>query len=224
MWSELLSTLPPLIDHTLLKPEATEKEIVALCQEAIEYRFGAVCVNPCDVALAAENLRGTKIGIVSVVSFPLGKCRTETKVIEALSAVDDGATEIDMVADRGLLIDNRLSEYEADIRKVRRNLPPAVILKVILEVGLLTPMQIEQAVEMSVNAGAEFVKSSTGFFGGCTVEQIETLTRLVGGRIKVKASGGIRTLDTCQLMIAAGAERIGTSAGVSIFRELQSAK
>lgn len=224
MWTELLSTLPPLIDHTLLRPEATEQEIVALCQEAIEYRFGAVCVNPYDVVLAAESLRGTKIGIVSVVSFPLGKCRTETKVIEALSAVDDGATEIDMVANRGLLIENRLSEYEADIRKVRRNLPPKVILKVILEVGTLTPSQIEQAVEVSVEAGAEFVKSSTGFFGGCTVEQIETLVRLAGGRIKVKASGGIRTLEMCQALISAGADRIGTSAAVSIFRELQSAK
>ena len=219
-----LSEFPAFIDHTLLKPEATEREIVALCQEAAEFHFGAVCVNPCDVVLAAESLRGTKIGIVSVVSFPLGKCRTETKVIEALSAVDDGATEIDMVANRGLLVDNRLSEYEADIRKVRRNLPPEVILKVILEVGALSPLQIEQAVEMSVNAGAEFVKSSTGFFGGCTLEQIETLVRLAGGRIKVKASGGIRTLEACQKLITAGADRIGTSAGVSIFRELQSAK
>ncbi len=224
MQPESLTVLSRLIDHTLLKPEAIEREIVALCQEAAEFHFGAVCVNPCDVTWAAESLRGTKIGIVSVVSFPLGKCRTETKVIEALSAVDDGATEIDMVANRGLLIDNRLSEYEADIRKVRRNLPPEVTLKVILEVGALSPAQIEQAVEMSVNAGAEFVKSSTGFFGGCTVEQIETIVRLAGGRIKVKASGGIRTLEACQKLITAGADRIGTSAGVSIFRELQSAK
>ncbi len=219
-----MTILPQLIDHTLLKPEATEREIIALCREAIEFRFGAVCVNPCDVELASKTLAGTNIGVISVVSFPLGKCRTETKVIEALSAVDDGATEIDMVANRGLLIDGKLSEYEADIRKVKRNLPPEVVLKAILEVGVLSHDQIESAVGASINAGAEFVKTGSGFFGACTREQVDTLVRLSGGRIKVKASGGIKTLTDCENVLNAGAARIGTSAGVSVMHQLQAAK
>ena len=216
----LLSALPPLIDHTLLKPDSRERDIVELCREAIEWGFGAVCVNPADVELATTTLAGAKIGVVSVVSFPLGKCRTETKVIEALSAVDDGATEIDIVANRSLLLDDRTSDYETDIRKVRRNLPSEIILKVIIEVGALSPEQIKQAVEAAISAGAEFVKTGSGFFGGCTEEQVGTLVRLANGRIKVKASGGIRTAADCERMLKAGAARIGSSAGVSIMWEL----
>jgi deoxyribose-phosphate aldolase len=214
-----LAVLPGLIDHTLLRPEAGLSEIKQLCAEARQYQFHAVCVNPIWVSVVRVALRGSEIRVVSVAGFPLGATRTDIKVAETCAAADEGADEIDMVGMIGLLRDKRLSEFEADIRKVRRNLPASVELKVIIEANLLTPSAIEAGIDCAVNAGAQFVKSGTGFFGPCTVEQISHLVRSSGGRIKVKASGGIRTLEGCRQMLAAGADRIGTSASIAIMKE-----
>lgn len=214
-----LAVLPELIDHSLLKPEAGLFEIEQLCAEARQYQFHAVCVNPIWVSAALEMLRGSEIRIVAVVGFPLGATRTDIKVAEACAAADDGADEVDMVGMIGLLRDNRLSEFEADIRKVRRNLPTSVELKVIIEASLVSPTALLAGLECAVTAGAQFVKTGTGFFGPCTVEQISQMVRPSSGRIKVKASGGIRTLEGCRQMLIAGADRIGTSASVSIMKE-----
>lgn len=216
---ERLARLPGLIDHTLLKPDAGAREIKTLCHDASHFGFGTVCVNPCRVAQAVQLLSGTNIGVTTVVAFPLGNSKTEIKVAEAIAAVDDGGVEIDLVANAGLLIDNRPNEYEADIRKVRRNLPESIVLKVIIEVNLLMPVQIEMAVSAAINAGAQYVKSGTGFAGVCTVEQIEQLVRYARGQIRLKASGGIRTLGVCRQLLSAGADRIGSSASVAIMKE-----
>lgn len=216
---ERLANFPGIIDHTLLKADASACEIDILCNEAMHYRFGTVCVNPWRVAQAVQLLSGTDIGVTTVVAFPLGNSKTEFKVAEAIAAVDDGAVEIDLVANPGLLLDDRPDEYEADIRKVRRNLPESVALKVIIEVNLLTSAQIETAVSAAINGGAQYVKSGTGFAGVCTVEQIEQLVTFGLGQIKVKASGGIRTLELCHQLLLAGVDRIGSSASVAIMKE-----
>ncbi|MBI5266799.1 MAG: deoxyribose-phosphate aldolase [candidate division Zixibacteria bacterium] len=216
----LLSGLNRRIDHTLLKPEAGAKDIRRLCDEALQYHFHAVCVNPVWVRQASDWLTGSDVVVVAVAGFPIGANRTDIKVAEACASAEDGATEIDMVAQIGLLRDGQMAEVEADIRKVRRNLPEPVMLKVILEVGLLTAEQMGSGVECCVNAGAEYVKTSTGFFGPCTAVQVGWLSRCSAGRIGVKASGGIRTLEHARLMIEAGAGRLGTSAGVTIMQEL----
>jgi deoxyribose-phosphate aldolase len=207
------------IDHTLLRPEAGEADIRRLCDEARRYSFFGVCINPLWVRLAVECLENTDIKVISVAGFPLGASRTDIKVAEACSAVEDGALEIDMVAPIGLMRDDRFAEVEADIRKVRRNLPNMVTLKVILEVGLLTPGQIRNGVSAVVNAGAQFVKTGTGFFGVCTTEQVVLLFGLSSGRIQVKAAGGIKTLDQCHALLEAGASRIGSSGSVAIMQE-----
>ena len=208
------------IDHTLLRPEAGSADICRLCDEAHRYSFFAVCVNTLWVRLAVECLGGTDVKVVSVAGFPLGASRTDIKVAEASAAIGDGAEEIDMVATVGLLRDDRFAEMEADIRKVRRNLPDSVTLKVILEVGLLTPGQIRNGVEAVINAGAQFVKTGTGFFGACTTEQVLLLSGLSEGRIQIKAAGGITTLSQCRAFLEAGASRIGSSGSVAIMQEL----
>ena len=207
------------IDHTLLRPEAGSADIRLLCDEARRYSFFGVCINPLWVRLAVQCLENTDIKVVSVAGFPLGASRTDIKVAEACSAVEDGALEIDMVAPIGLMRDDRFAEVEADIRKVRRNLPDMVTLKVILEVGLFTPGQIRNGVEAVVNAGAQFVKTGTGFFGACTTGQVVLLFGLSSGRIQIKAAGGIKTLDQCRALLEAGASRIGSSGSVAIMQE-----
>ena len=216
----LLQQLNRRIDHTLLKPEAGEKDIRRLCDEAIQYNFHAVCVNPVWVNQASEWLAGSGAVVVSVAGFPLGASRTDIKVAEACASSDDGASEIDMVAQIGFLKDGRLAEVEADIRKVRRNLPESTVLKVILEARLLTADQMRAGLECCVSAGAQFVKTGTGFFGPCMAKDVELLSRQSAGRVQVKASGGIRTLVQARQMLAAGAARLGTSASVTIMREL----
>lgn len=218
--SSVLHDLARRIDHTLLRPEAGSADIRRLCDEARRYSFFGVCVNPIWVRLAVECLEDTDIKVVSVAGFPLGASRTDVKVAEACSAVDDGAKEIDMVGPIGLMRDDRFAEVEADIRKVRRNLPDSVTLKVILEVGLLTTAQIGNGVEAVVNAGAQFVKTGTGFVGPCTTEQVVQLFDLSAGRTQVKAAGGIKTLGQCRALLEAGASRIGSSGSVAIIQEL----
>ncbi|MGD8923069.1 MAG: deoxyribose-phosphate aldolase [Candidatus Zixiibacteriota bacterium] len=216
---DYLRQLNRRIDHTLLAPDATAAAIERLCDEAVEHDLGAVVINPAWVAHASMLLETSGIAVVSVAGFPLGAARTDIKVAEASAAVEDGASEIDMVAAIGLIVDNSFDTARREIETVRRQLPESVILKVIIEASLLTTDQQAEAARAVADAGANFVKTSTGFFGGATVDQVRTLHEAVHGKIGVKASGGIRTLEQCRELLAAGASRLGTSASVQIMRQ-----
>jgi deoxyribose-phosphate aldolase len=214
------------IDHTLLKPEATPAEIAKLCQEAKEYRFAAVCVNPPYVKQCADYLRGSGVAIAVVVGFPLGAHTTETKVFETQDSIADGATEIDMVINIGALKAKQDALVREDIRAVcdaaHRG---SAILKVIIEAALLTDDEKVRACQLSQEVGADFVKTSTGFGpGGATVHDVALMSRAVGGELGVKAAGGIRNLEQAEAMIQAGATRIGASAGVKIVAEAKAKK
>ncbi len=215
----MLHNINRRFDHAALKPEVDEASIRRLCAEAREYAFFAVAVNPVWVSVARRELQGSAVRILSVAGFPLGASRTDIKVLEAVKGVSDGAHEIDMVANIGWLVSNRLSEAEGEIAAVRKALPHNVILKVIIEAGCLSEAQQVDATRAVVNGGAQFVKTCTGFFGGATVEQVRTLCRAAGGDIEVKASGGIRTLEQCLHLLEAGATRLGSSASVDIVNE-----
>jgi len=211
--------LAKIIDHTNLRPEATADQIVQLCEEAREFDLGAVMINSCQVALASSNLRGSDVKVGAVVGFPLGAMLTSVKVFEALEAMKLGAREIDMVMNIGALKAGDRELVLADIRAVADAVKAQkALLKVILEMGLLTEGEKRAACEISEEAGADFVKTSTGFLGGvATVEDVALMRRAV--TIGVKASGGIRTASDARKMIEAGASRLGTSSGVSIIRE-----
>lgn len=210
-----------IIDHTNLRPEATPDQIVRLCEEAREFGFVSVVVNPCYVGLASSQLRGTKVKVGAVVGFPLGATLTSVKVFEAAETLKLGAREIDMVMNIGALKAGEREVALADIRAVAGvvHKQPA-LLKVILETGLLANDEKLLACELSEKAGADFVKTSTGFLGGvATVEDVALMRSAV--KIGVKASGGIRTASDARAMIDAGANRLGTSSGVNIIRELR---
>lgn len=207
------------IDHTLLSQTADQQAIERLCREARNHDFFAVCVNPVWVGTVSDQLADNSVRICCVAGFPLGANKTEIKVDEAVAAVDDGADEIDVVANIAWLKSNQFGKAEREIRKVRRNLPDDVLLKVIIEVNQLSALQLEAACEMVVESGAEFVKSGTGFFGDVTVAQIESLVRVAAGRIRVKAAGGIRTRAEAELLLKAGAARLGCSRSVQIVNE-----
>lgn len=215
--------LAAYIDHTLLKPEATLEQVEKLCAEAREYKFKTVCINPRFVKQCSEQLEGSGVAVCTVVGFPLGATSTESKVAECLQSVSDGSTEIDMVLWIGGLVGGRYAEVEFDIHAMadacRRG---GASLKVIFETAMLTEEQIVVGCKLCVQAGAKWVKTSTGFgSGGATVEVVKIMHREVAGHgLKVKASGGIRTLVDFNKMIEAGAERIGTSSGVGIVKEL----
>lgn len=213
------SSLAALIDHTLLKPEATAADIRKLCAEARQYGFASVCVNPYWTPLAVEELDGSTVPVCTVVGFPLGANATEVKVAETVVAIRAGAQEIDMVLNIGELRGGTHAAVEADIRAVvQAATERGAIVKVILETALLNDQQKIAACRMAQDAGARFVKTSTGFGpGGATVEDVALMRRIVGPDMGVKASGGIRTLEDCRRMIAAGATRIGASAGVKIM-------
>lgn len=205
------------IDHTLLKPEATAADIQALCREAKQYGFASVCVNTCYVKLASELLRGSGVKVCCTVGFPLGAMAPKAKAFEAAQAVADGAEEVDMVLWIGALRQGNTAAVQADIEGVVNACHPRAIVKVILETCLLTDAQIETACRLCVAAGAEYVKTSTGFStAGATAEHVALMKRAVGGRAKVKAAGGIRTYEDAKRMIDAGADRIGASAGIAI--------
>lgn len=210
------------LEHTLLKPEATEEQIFNLCKEAKEHELGGVCVNACHVALAAKILAGTNTKVVTVVGFPLGADKKETKALAANLAVAEGADEVDMVINIGALKDKNYELVEADIRSVVKAVPHNNV-KVIIECCLLTDEEKVKACELIAKAGAAFVKTSTGFSkGGATVADVELLAREAAKHdLGVKAAGGIRDLATTKAMIAAGANRIGTSGGVAIALEEQ---
>ncbi len=204
-------------DHTILKADATEKEILNLCEEAKKYNFASVCINPCYIKTCVEKLKGTDIDICTVVGFPLGSMTTEAKLFETEQALKDGATEIDMVINIGKLKDKNYDYINNEISSLKKVCGDKV-LKVIIETCLLTDDEKIKACELSKEAGADFVKTSTGMSkGGATKEDIALMRKVVGEKLGVKASGGIKDLDTANSMIEAGASRIGCSATVSII-------
>ncbi len=206
------------IDHTLLKPEATEAQIEELCREAIKFDFYSVCINPSYVKTAAQALRGSAVRICCVVGFPLGATTTAVKAFETAEAVENGAAEIDMVIHVGALKDKKEDYLTADIAAVVKAAAGCPV-KVIIETGLLTEAEKVLACKLSKEVGASYVKTSTGFGpGGATVADIMLMRETVGPEIGVKASGGVRDLDAALQMIEAGATRIGTSSGVTIVK------
>ena len=208
------------IDHTMLKANATRADIEKLCQEAKQHEFASVCVNTCFVPLAAELLRGSEVKVCCVVGFPLGAMSTPAKAFEAQWAVEHGAQEVDMVLNVGAMISGEEEIVLRDIEAVVQAAHPKAIVKVILENCLLNDEQKIRACKLCVQAGAEFVKTSTGFSnGGATVEDVALMKRAVDGRAKVKAAGGIRTRQQALAMIEAGAYRMGASAGIAICTE-----
>lgn len=209
------------IDHTLLKPEATSDDIKRLCAEAREYRFATVCVNPVYVSLARSLLEGTGVGVCAVVAFPLGATLPEDKVYETRRVIQNGAVEVDMVMNIGALKGQAYGLVLNDILMVAQEAHErGARLKVILETALLTRREKILACLLAQAAGADFVKTSTGFGpGGATVEDVALMRRVVGEAMGVKASGGIRSWREAHAMIVAGANRLGASAGVTIVRE-----
>jgi len=213
-----------LIDHTLLKPEATQQDIIRVCEEAGRYRFASVCINPCWVTLAHEILAGTPVRVCTVIAFPLGANDTRTKIAEADLALNRGAKEVDMVQNIGALKSREYSllyKEIGDVSEITKTY--GGFLKVILETALLTDNEKVTACRIAQQSKADFVKTSTGFStGGATVADVHLMRQTVGLQMGVKASGGIRTLQDVRNMIAAGANRIGASAGVAIVKEVES--
>lgn len=210
------------IDHTLLKPEAAPPAFDKLCEEAIRYGFKAVCVNSGWVAYTAQRLNGTAIAVCSVIGFPLGAMHSRGKAFEARQAVEDGARELDMVIRIGALKAGNFKAVEDDILAVRQAAEHPVRLKVIIETCLLTNAEKVKACEIARTAGADFVKTSTGFAAaGATLEDVALMRQTVGPAMGVKASGGIKDYETAAAMIAAGATRIGAGAGVAIVEGTQ---
>ncbi len=208
------------IDHTLLKADAGKEDIERICREAAEYGFASVCVNSCWVSFVSSLLKGTGVHVCTVVGFPLGAMSSRGKADETAEAVRDGADEIDMVLNIGYLKSGMLAEAEEDIKAVR-NACQGKILKVIIETCLLTDDEKRTACALAVSAGADFVKTSTGFStGGATVHDVALMKEAVRDKgLKVKASGGIRNYKDARAMVEAGADRIGASAGIAIVRE-----
>ena len=208
-----------LIDHTILKATATRADIERLCDEAIEHSFASVCVNTCWVPLCAERLANSEVNVCCVVGFPLGAMATDPKAYEARWAVDNGADEVDMVLNVGWLLAGEDDAVRADIAAVVEAAQGRCV-KVILENCYLNDEQIERACQLSVEAHATFVKTSTGFgTGGATEHDVALMTKAVNGQAKVKASGGIHTAQEAAAMVEAGADRIGTSSGIAIVAE-----
>jgi deoxyribose-phosphate aldolase len=209
-----------LVDHTLLKPEATKEQITKLCEEGKRYGFLSVCVNPFWVKFCSENLKGSKIKVCSVSGFPLGANKTESKAKEAEVVCSDGADEVDMVMNIGALKMRDFRLVQKDIEAVRKAIGKDKILKVILETCVLTDQEKIDGAKIVLDSRADFVKTSTGFsFKGAAIEDIRLLKKIVGDKIGVKASGGIRDYQTVMKMVEAGATRIGTSAGAKIMEE-----
>jgi len=214
-----VTNIAAMIDHTLLKPDATKKQIETLCQEARDHKFFSVCVNPAWVSTAKELLNGSGVKICTVIGFPLGATTTETKAFETKNVIGLGADEVDMVISIGALKDGNDQFVEQDIRAVVEAAKDRALTKVIIETSLLTDEEKKRACELAVKAGAEFVKTSTGFSGGgATAEDIALMRQTVGPNIGVKASGGVRSTQDALSLIEAGATRIGASASVAIIK------
>ena len=206
------------IDHTLLKADSTTEQIKKLCDEARQYDFASVCVNSCHVPLAKDELAGTDVKVCCVVGFPLGACFTEAKAYEAALSVERGAEEVDMVINIGAAKEGNWELVEQDIKAVADACHPKAILKVIIETCLLTDDEKKQACLCAKRAGADFVKTSTGFsVSGATPEDVALMRETVGPDMGVKAAGGVRCTEDADRMIRAGATRLGTSAGVKLM-------
>jgi deoxyribose-phosphate aldolase len=219
----MTKNIASLIDHTLLKAETTKEQIVQLCAEAKEYSFASVCVNPAWVAVAAEELKGSPVKVCTVIGFPLGASTSETKAFETKDAISKGAQEIDMVINIGALKSGDTELVKSDIEAVVEAAKGSAIVKVIIETSLLTDEEKRAACELAKSAGADFVKTSTGFStGGATVEDVKLMRGTVGPEMGVKASGGVRSLEDLNNMVEAGATRIGASSGVQIMKGLTS--
>ena len=207
-----------LIDHTLLKQDASPEQIVNLCEEAKKFDFMSVCVNPAYVPLAVSCLKGSDVKVCTVIGFPLGMNLTKTKVEEAVLCVKEGAQEVDMVINVGMLKAGHDDYVREEIREIKQAVGSKIILKVIIESCLLNNDEIVRACKAAKEAGADFVKTSTGFStGGATVEAVKLMRETVGPEMGVKASGGVRTHEDLIKMVEAGANRIGTSSGAKII-------
>ena len=208
-----------IIDHTVLKAEATESQVKKLCTEAIEHNFAAVCINPCFVKLAKDMLKESSVKVCTVIGFPLGASTPKTKAFETKDAIENGAEEVDMVINIGKLKDKDYNYVKEDIKSVVDAAKDKAIVKVILETALLTNEEIEKASILSKEAGADFIKTSTGFSTrGASVEDIIIMRKAVGDSLKIKASGGIKTYEDAKKMIENGADRLGTSSSVEITK------
>ncbi len=213
-----MTNLSKMIDHTILKPEAKKKDIENLCKEAIEYKFAAVCVNPYYVSFCKNILRNSNVKLATVIGFPLGGNTKESKGFEALDAVNNGANEIDMVINIGALKNKSYESIKNEIQLVVDIAKDKALVKVIIETALLTKEEKIKACELAMESGADYVKTSTGFsLGGASVEDIKLMKSVVGDKLGIKASGGIRDLATAKKMIEAGATRLGTSSGIKII-------
>jgi len=215
----MIDNLNKYFDHSLLTPETGYKEISRLCREAAENDFFGIAINPYWVSHAKKELAGSNVKIISVSGFPLSANTAEIKISEAVTGAEDGADEIDMVANVGLLAAGEYKRVEDEIYQIRKNLPGNILLKVIIEAPKISPEAQIEAVRIIINAGAEYVKTCTGFFGGATVDMVKRLHDAAEGKIKIKAAGGIRTLDDTLALIEAGAQRIGSSSSVAIMNE-----
>jgi len=217
-----VADLAARIDHTILRPEATRAEVERVAAEAVEWGCASVCVQPDQVGFVATMV-GARVPVCSVVGFPHGATISRVKAAEAAAVVALGATEVDMVVGLGPIAEDDLAEVRHDVASVRAAVPD-VVLKVIVESALWNPAVLRAVCEAAVDAGADFVKTSTGFHpaGGATVDAVATMRAAVGTRARVKASGGVRTLDDCVAMVAAGADRLGMSATVAVLEELRS--
>ncbi|NLM44162.1 MAG: deoxyribose-phosphate aldolase [Clostridiales bacterium] len=214
--------LASYIDHTILKPEANENDIERVCREAMEYGFASVCVNPCYVNLAYNILKDSSVKVCTVIGFPLGASTSAVKAFEAKEAIKNGAQEIDMVLNIGALKSGNIEYVKNDIESVVKSCKGKALLKVIIETCLLNDEEKVQACKAAKLAGADYVKTSTGFSkAGATEEDVILMKRVVGEDLGVKASGGIRDLNTALAMIRAGATRIGASSSVKIIKELK---
>lgn len=206
------------MDHTVLKPETTKSTVAKFCDEAIQYKFASVCVNPTNVKFVSERLKGTGVKTCCVIGFPLGANTTFVKAVETMEAVKNGAEEVDMVINIGALKEQNYELVYEDIKAVVDNAHPKALVKVIIETSALTDEEKVRACELAKRAGTDFVKTSTGMgSGGATVEDIRLMKRTVGDGIMVKASTGINDRAICDQMLAAGAVRMGTSKGIKII-------
>lgn len=205
-------------DHTILKAEAMEAQVAKICEEALANQFASVCVNQYYTKFVAEKLKGSGVDVCTVVGFPLGMSDTRVKAFETKAAIEDGATEIDMVINVGALKDGKYDYVQNEIKTLKDVCGKDIVLKVIIETCLLTDEEKKKACELSALAGADFVKTSTGFsIGGAKAEDVALMRRTVGEALGVKASGGIHTAEEAQCMIDAGASRLGTSATLAII-------
>lgn len=213
--------LSSMIDHTILKPDATKEMVIKVCEEAKEYNFASVCVNPYYVSLVKDQLKDSGVKVTSVIGFPLGSTTKEVKAFEAKNAIENGADELDMVINIGALKNKEYEVVKEDIKAVVDVAKNKALVKVIIETCLLTDEEKVKACQLAVEAGADYVKTSTGFStGGATVEDIKLMRKTVGESTGVKASGGIRNNEVALKMIEAGATRIGASSSVNIIKGL----